>query len=118
MNALSINSHRAQQLYWIVAGVSVIACLIGVVFQQREFFRAYLFGYLFWSGLALGSLALLMLYHIVGGAWAVPVRPALESATRSLPLLALLFIPLLFGLKSLYAWTQPNFFGAEEIWRH
>jgi Ni/Fe-hydrogenase subunit HybB-like protein len=60
-------------------------------------------------GLALGSLGLLMLQHLTGGHWGIVIRRPLESATRTLPLLAVLFLPIAFGMKYLYgAWLDPE----------
>src|SRR5438477_1874204 len=103
---------------WRVCIVAGIVCLLGAWLDADEFFRAYLFGYLFWLGLTLGSLVLLMLYHLVGGAWAVIIRPSLESATRTLPLMGLMFVPILFGLKSIYPWTRAGTFGGDPLLAH
>jgi hypothetical protein len=66
-------------------------------------------GYLLVLGLALGSLGLLMLQHLTGGHWGIVIRRPLESATRTLPLLAVLFLPIVFGMKYLYgAWLDPE----------
>lgn len=54
-----------------------------------EFFRSYLLGYLFWTGLALGCFGVVMLHHLVGGRWGFAIRRVLESGTRTLPLMAL-----------------------------
>ena len=85
-----------------IGAVALVACAIGAVASPQQFFRSYLFACIFWTGLTLGSLAVLMLRTITGGAWGIPIRRPLESATRTIPLVALLFVPLLFGLKSLY----------------
>ena len=49
------------------------------------FFPAYLVAYLFWVGISLGCLALLMLHHLVGGAWGFPIRRPLEAAAMTHP---------------------------------
>ena len=54
-----------------------------------QFFRSYLLAFVFWNGLALGSLAVLMLQYLTGGAWGIAIRRVLEAATRTLPLMAL-----------------------------
>src|SRR5262249_1992777 len=70
-------------------------------------FRAYLAAYIFWIGIPVGCLALLMLHHLVGGRWGFVIQRVLEAAIQTLPLMALLFIPLLFGLSDLYPWARP-----------
>src|SRR4026207_2374318 len=68
----------------------------------EQFFRSYLIAYLFWFGIAVGCLPLLMLPHLVGGAWGFVIRRSLEAGTRTLPLMVALFVPILFGMNSLY----------------
>jgi hypothetical protein len=90
-----------QQRAFLLGGVFAVLALIGAFLQPLEFFRAYLVGYMDWLGIALGSMALLMLTHMTGGTWAQAIRRVFEAASRTLPLMAVLFIPLLFGIKRL-----------------
>jgi hypothetical protein len=89
-----------------IAGI--VACVIGAIFNPVQFFRSYLIGYVFWAGIALGCLAILMLYHMVGGRWGFLVRRILEAASRTFPMLAVLFLPILFGARDLYLWARPD----------
>ena len=54
--------------------------------------------YIFWVGIALGSLAILMVIHLTGGAWGLVIRRPLEAATRTIPFMAILFIPIVIGM--------------------
>ena len=99
------------------AGGSLLL-LAGAVTNRAEFFPAYLIAYLLWLGIALGSLALLMLHHLVSGRWGFAIQRLLESAGRTLPLLAVLFVPLLFGLQDLYLWARPEAVAAQPLLRH
>ena len=93
----------------LIAGVLLLAASVaGSFFSPNDFFRGYLIGYLFFIGLALGSMGFLMIQYLTGGAWGVIARRPLEAATRTLPLLALLFIPIGFGMPNLYAWAHPE----------
>jgi hypothetical protein len=84
----------------MAAGISgLLACAVGWFTSPERFFQSYLVGFLFWSGVALGCLAVLMLQHITGGRWGAVIRRIMESGSRTLPLVALKFVPLLFGLK-------------------
>ena len=92
----------------LAAGIAaLVISAIGFVVDPAQFFRSYLVAYLFWLGIALGSLPILMLQYITGGLWGAVLRRILESATRTLPLLIVLFVPLLLGLTTLYDWAQP-----------
>jgi len=80
-----------------------------------QLLRSYLIAYLFWFGVALGCLPLLMLHHLVGGAWGFAIRRILEAATRTLPLMLLLFLPVLFGTHSLYEWSRAEIVARDGI---
>jgi len=83
--------------------------------MMEQLFRSYLIAYLFWFGIALGCLPLLMLHHLVGGTWGFVIRRVLEAGTRTLPLMALLFLPILFGIHSLYEWSDPQVVARDRI---
>ena len=95
---------RRSLMVGVVFGVVAI---IGAFMQPEEFYRAYLLGFMCWLGVALGSMAILMIRHLTGGGWGVVIRRILGAAMRTLPLLALLFIPILLGMHRLYIWAQP-----------
>lgn len=93
-----------------------IAAVVGLVLTGAgflmagldRFYEAYLVAYTFWMGVVLGSMALLMVQHLSGGAWGVVIRRPLEAAVRTLPLMALLFLPILAGMGHLYHWSHAD----------
>src|SRR5687767_455888 len=91
-----------QRLAMLAGGVGIIACIAGLMIDSHQFFRSYLLGYIYWLGLALGSLGMVMLHNCVGGRWGVLIRQFVESGMRTLPLMALLVVPILFGIPVLY----------------
>jgi hypothetical protein len=112
---------RILRLRAVALGIGVVAavvCAIGGVLMPVAFFHAYLTAYLFWLDIALGSLGLIMLHHITGGAWGFTVRRLLEAAMMTLPLMAVLFVPLVFGLHALYPWARPEQVAADPVLRH
>jgi hypothetical protein len=109
---------QMQRRAWLVGAAGVVLALLGVWLNLAQFFRAYLVAYLFWSGLSLGCLALLMLHHVVGGAWGAMIRRLLEAGTRTLPLMVVLFVPLLYGLTTLYSWSQPEVVAHDGLLQH
>lgn len=98
--------------------VGLLLYFSGGTSSPLQFFVSYLVAYNFWLEVALGSLVLLMLQYVTGGAWGFVIRRALESGTRTLFLLAVLFVPILFGLRFLYAWAQPDVVAADETLQH
>jgi len=87
----------------IFAAISVA----GAFTRPDEFFRGYLLGFMAWLGVTLGSMAILMIRHLTGGGWGMVIRRILGAAMRCVPLMALLFVPILFGLPKLYVWARP-----------
>jgi hypothetical protein len=85
-----------------------IVCIVGAFFSPVQFFAAYLAAYTYYLGLGLGCMAVLMIYHLTGGAWGFLSRRILEAGMSTLPLLALLFIPIACGTGYLYLWAQPE----------
>jgi hypothetical protein len=112
---------RMEQLQWgaLIVGVGGLAlCGVGVFLDPVQFFRSYLLAYIFWLGLPLGCLGILMVHYLVGGTWGAIIRRVLESGTRTLPLMVLFFVPLLFGLRELYSWALPQVVAQDELLRH
>jgi hypothetical protein len=102
------------QLRLLVVGVVAFAiCFVGGLLDPSQLFRAYLFNYLFLLGLALGSLAIVMIHHLTGGAWGVLVRRLAEAQMKMLPVAALLFAPIAFGLPHIYAWAGADAVATE-----
>jgi len=104
-NPPDFSRYRTRAL--IVGVVGLVLLLIGAFVDRKQFFQAYLIGFTFWSGIAVGSIALLMLQHLTGGGWGLVIRRVLEASTRTLPLVVVLFLPILIGSHSLYEWTEP-----------
>ena len=98
---------RLQQRALGVGVVGLVAFVICFFLYKDQFadqfFHSYLIAFMFVLGLSLGSLGLLMLQHLTGGHWGIVIRRPLESATRVLPVVAVLFVPIaIFGMKHLY----------------
>src|SRR5215207_1952281 len=95
-----VGIHQKRAL--IVGVVFMVLFAAGAFINRPQFFRSYLVAYLFWAGIAIGSLALLMLQHLTGGGWGLVIRRVLEAASQTLPFVALLFIPIIIGAHDLY----------------
>lgn len=98
-----------------IAGFIVLA--IGAFGHPDQFFRSYLPAFIFVFGLALGSLALLMLQHMTGGAWGLMIRRLLEAGARTLPIVALMFVPIALGLDHLFIWANPEVVANDAVLR-
>ena len=67
-------TQRLRIIAMILCLSSAAACVLAVVAGQTPFFRAYLYAYLFWLGVTLGSLCIAMIHNLTGGRWGVPIR--------------------------------------------
>lgn len=104
-----------QRIALGVGGLGLIATAIGFVTNADQFYRSYLLGYIFLLGIPLGSLALLMVHHLTGGGWGLVIRRTLEASARTIPLMAVLFIPIIFGMHTLYHWTHADVMANDPI---
>jgi hypothetical protein len=103
----------------LTAGCGGLAvCLVGGFIAPGSLFPSYLVAFLFWVNVSLGCLAALLLHYLVGGAWGFLIRRPLEAAVMTIPLMALLFLPLLLGMHELYPWSRPGAVDADHALRH
>jgi hypothetical protein len=109
---------RAQRTAFLAGGAAFLVLVAGALFDPHQFFRSYLVSFVFWTGVALGCLALVMLQHLTGGAWGIVIRRILEAGASVLPWAALLFVPIAFGVGRLYAWAQPAVVAADPLLQH
>jgi hypothetical protein len=89
-----------------IGGIATLAWAVGTYLNVEQGLRSWLLGFIFWGGIAIGSLGLLMLQYLTGGAWGVVSRRFLEAGSRTLVLVAILFLPIAIGIKSLYGFTH------------
>ena len=104
----------------IIIGIlaSAIAVIAAFTLAPAPFFHAYLYTYLFFIGITLGSLALAMLHYLAGGNWGIVIVRTAKSASKSLWLLALLFIPIIAGLHYLYPWADSSIVARDPVLQH
>src|SRR5712671_1504547 len=101
---------RLQTRALFVGGIALLVSILGAVLKPGDFYQSYLMSFLLILGLSVGSLGLVMLQHLTSGHWGIIIRRPLESAMRTIPLIALLFLPIaLFGMKYLCgAWLNAE----------
>ncbi len=110
------DASRWQSRAMIVGVVGVAFCLIAAFLDLKDFLRGYVIAYMFWTGLSLGCLALLMLQYLTGGLAALSVRRVLEASAKCLPLMFVLFLPILILRKDIYGWMTDASLTKEAGW--
>ncbi len=97
------------QRWSLIIGIAAsLGAFAAFQINRAEFLRSYLFAYLFWAGMALGCLGILLLHHTVGGKWGMVIRRFCEAGARTIPIMAVLLIPVLVSLGTLYVWAGPE----------
>jgi hypothetical protein len=119
---------RLQRLAMIAGIVGLVLFVVGAFMEINangtevsshsgisHVLHSYLFAYMFWFGITLGSTAWLLIHHVAGGGAFFLVRRLLEAATRNLPVVAVLFIPILLGIPYLYHWADKEAVAHDRI---
>jgi hypothetical protein len=101
----------------LVGVLSLLACLEIGRHAPEQALLSYLFAFLFFTGLALGSLAILLVHALTGGAWGDWLRQPLLAAARTLPLQAALVVPILMGMRWLYPWARTPVLAQDALLR-
>ncbi|HEX8247732.1 MAG TPA: hypothetical protein VF599_06155 [Pyrinomonadaceae bacterium] len=93
-----------------IATVVILAAALIMPDMREQALRSWLLGFCLWGGIGIGSIGILLLQYLTGGAWGVVIRRILEAASRTLPIVFLLFLPILIGtyFGAIYAWTHPK----------
>jgi hypothetical protein len=110
-NASSVLLRRSLAAAVIGGGL----CALGAIANADQFLRAYLVAWVFWTGISLGSLAVLMLHRLTGGSWGEALVRHAERAAALLPGMGLLFLPVLAELPRLYPWARSDVVEHDEL---
>lgn len=110
---------RSLRSTGLLAGpAGLLVCVAGLLVSPESFFRGYLVAFVFWIGVSLGCLALLMLHHLSAGGWGVVGQRHLEAGALTVTVMATLFVPLLFGMHALYEWTHAEAVAESAVLQH
>ena len=115
-----LGGHRPAAVQRVLLAFA-IACftisLLGVQWSgDGQFVYAYLVAFTFYLTISLGALFFVMLHHLSGARWSIVLRRIAETLAMNLPLMLVLFLPILFWLPRLYEWAPHSKFApAPEI---
>ena len=104
-----------QRRLLVAGGLGGLVSLIGVFTDATQFLQSYLMAYMLCLGVTLGCLALGMVHQLSGGAWGVVIRRPIGAAARVLPVMTLLFVPVLLGMGHLYIWTHADVVAHDDV---
>ena len=106
---------QKQRTFLLAGAAGAVVSAIGLFTNAEQFYTSYLMGYMLVLGLTLGALGFAMVHQLSGGAWGVVARQSLNAASRVMPYLTVLFIPIIFGMPHLYVWTHADVVAADPI---
>lgn len=106
---------RARLLSLVVGAVAAVLLILGLILDPHQFTRSYLPAWLYWAGISIGCLALVMMQHLSGGVWGATLRRFLEAGAYLLPGMLVLFVPVALRLKDVYPWTHPEVIESNEV---
>ncbi|MEQ1909652.1 MAG: hypothetical protein ABMA15_12565 [Vicinamibacterales bacterium] len=104
-----------QRKFLLAGAAGAVVSAIGYFTNQEQFFTSYLMGYVLVLGMTLGALGFAMIHQLSGGAWGVVARQSLGAASRVLPFLTILFVPIVLGMPHLYEWTHADIVASDPI---
>lgn len=107
-----------QKIGFGLGAVGLLGLIAGFMSDPTQFYKSYLLAYVFVLGVPLGSLGLLMVHHLSGGRWSLVLRRTFEASARTLPMMAILFVPVLLGIHSLYEWSHADVVAKDPILQH
>lgn len=113
---------RAAGLALPLMGGGALLLLLGVVvgafssLGARFAMGAYLTAFTYCLTLALGGLFFVLIQHLCRAGWSVTVRRTAELMMSSIPMMAVLFLPILatlfVGVGTIYTWDDPEWIAA------
>ena len=107
-----------QRRLFVAGAVGVLLSLVGLFLDPGQFMQSYLMAYMLCLGVTLGCLALGMVHQLSGGAWGVVIRRPIGAASRVIPVMTLLFVPIALGMSRLYPWTNAALVAHDEALQH
>ena len=100
--------NRLPMIGAVVALLGAVACVILGPANPKQFFFSWLVSFLFFLTLALGALFFVLIQYASQGGWGIVLRRIGETIFAMVPVMAVLFLPVFFGLHDLYSWTLPG----------
>ena len=114
-DSVSAQIGQWQRNSLLIGIAGVLLMITGFLLDREQMLRSYLFAYLYWIGMGLGSMGILLLHHTVGGKWGMVIRRLCEAGCRTLPFMAIFLIPVLLSIPTLYPWARPEALQNEKL---
>jgi hypothetical protein len=117
-STLSSQFQQIRRKALLTALAASVLCVIGGLLNRPQFFQSWLAAWVFFAGLSLGALVIIMMQALTGGAWGFVIRRLCEAAMMTLPLVGILFLPVIFGAHDLFPWSRADALATHPKWEH
>jgi hypothetical protein len=111
----TLDFDQARRKAALVGAIGLALCAVAWLVNPARFFQSYLVGFMFWVGISVSCLAVIMVHNLTGGLWGFAVRRAAEAGALTVPLMALFFLPIALGVRYLYPWADPSHVAADPV---
>src|SRR5262245_12078195 len=92
----------------VVAVIGMAICAMLGMGNSKQFYFSWLVSFVFFQSLVLGALFFVIIQYDAQGGWGMVVRRIGETVFAIVPMMAVLFVPVLFGMHDLYEWSHPD----------
>lgn len=99
----------------LIGTVGLLITGVGYFTDREQFFHSYLLAFTFWTVLGLGGLFFTLLHFLTGSVWSVIIRRIPQAVMSTLPWMVLFFLPILFGMKELYHWSDQEIMAHDAL---
>jgi hypothetical protein len=105
-NTSNVTADRLLPRSILIGALGLMGSFACWVAWPDAFFHGYLVGFIFCLGIPLGCLVIEMIYRLTGGGWGEMIHRSSSAAIQTLPLAAILFLPVVAGMDRLYPWMN------------
>ncbi|MCF7803667.1 MAG: hypothetical protein K9N46_00005 [Candidatus Marinimicrobia bacterium] len=99
----------------IIGIIGLALSAVGYFLDAERFFHSYLTSFVFWVTIGVGGLFFVMLHHLTSAKWSVVLRRLTENFMITVPVLAVLFLPLILGIQDLFHWSHADAVAHDEL---
>jgi hypothetical protein len=92
----------------VAALLGIVGCALFGFGNPKQFFFSWLVSFLFFLSLALGGLFFVLIQYASQGGWGIVLRRIGETVFATIPVMAVLFLPIVLGMHDLYSWSVPG----------
>jgi len=102
-----------SKIFMILGAVILLLGFFGVL-NQKHFWATYYINFIFFTGLATGSVIIAVIFQIVRAKWSISLRRIAEAGSAFFPYAFLLFLGSFFGREYLFTWARSPMPGREQ----